>query len=213
MMFQDRIQAGARLAQELIPLALDSPIVLALPRGGVPVGQAVAKALACAFDVIPFMKIPIPWSPEASYGVVAVDGTLVLNRPLVNRLELSERELEMASDKMRKEAERRDRLYRRGLPFPSLAGRTAVLVDDGLASGYSMLAAIHFALKRMPRSLVVASPVASDPALRLLAAEKGIDRVVTLARDVEPVFSLGDYYREFNSLGDDDVLGLLSKTG
>jgi predicted phosphoribosyltransferase len=206
MIVQDRRQAGEKLAQELRSLALQDPVVLALPRGGVPVGSAVARILACPFDVIPLMKIPIPWSPEASYGVVAMDGTKVLNRPLVNRLELSERELEMAAAMVLQEAKRREQLYRRGRPFPDLSNRTVIFVDDGLASGYSMLAAVHFAQKRRPGSIIVAAPIASDMAFRMLAAEKGIDRIVTFVRDVEQVFSLAVYYKDFRTLNDDDVL-------
>jgi putative phosphoribosyl transferase len=209
MIFQNRTQAGEKLAHELKSLTLLDPIVLALPRGGVPVGSAVAKVLGCAFDVIPLMKIPIPWSPEASYGVVAMDGTTVLNSPLVNRLELSERELEMASAVVLREAQRREQLYRGGKPFPELANRTVILVDDGLASGYSMLAAVRFAKKRRPRAVIVASPVASGAARRLLASEKDIERTVTLAVDSEQLFSLSSYYREFEPVTDEEVQRLL----
>lgn len=191
-------------------LALPDPIVLALPRGGVAVASAVAKALVCPIDVIPLMKIPIPWSPEASYGVVVMDGTMVLNKPLVNRLELSERELEMAAAMVLQEAKRREQIYRRGKPFPELACKTVVLVDDGLASGYSMLAAVNFAKKRQPCSVIVASPVASDMACRMLAAEKGIERLVVLAVDAEPLLSLSSHYKEFKTLTDEDVLSFLS---
>ncbi len=210
MIFQDRRQAGEKLAQELKALALPDPLVLALPRGGVAVASAVAKALACPIDVIPLMKIPIPWSPEASYGVVTMDGTMVLNRPLVNRLELSERELEMAAAMVLQEAKRREQIYRRGKPFPQLAGKTAVLVDDGLASGYSMLAAVGFVKKRRPRSIIVASPIASDMACRMLTAEKGIERIVALAVDAEPLLSLFSHYKEFKPLTDEDVVSFLS---
>jgi predicted phosphoribosyltransferase len=209
MIFQDRAQAGEKLAQELKSLTLVKPIVLALPRGGVPVGSIVAKVLACPFDVIPLMKIPIPWSPEASYGVVAMDGTMALNKSLVNRLELSDRELEMATG-MALQAKRREQLYRGGRPFLDLSDRTVVLADDGLASGYSMLAATAFAHKRQPRSIVVAAPVASDMAFRLLTAEKRIDRIVTFVRDAEQLFSLASYYKDFKTLTDDDVLRALA---
>jgi len=210
MIFQDRAQAGEKLAQELKSLTLVKPIVLALPRGGVPVGSVVAKVLACPFDVIPLMKIPIPWSPEASYGVVAMDGTMALNKSLVNRLELSDRELEMASGMALREAKRREQLYRGGRPFPDLSDRTVILADDGLASGYSMLAATAFAHKRRPSSIVVAAPVASNMAFRLLAAEKRIDRIVTFVRDAEQLFSLASYYKDFKTLTDDDVLRALA---
>jgi predicted phosphoribosyltransferase len=206
MIFKDRTQAGEKLAQALKDQAHSDAIVLALPRGGVPVGRAVANALACPLDVIPLMKIPIPWSPEANYGVVAMDGTLAMNLPLIHRLELSERELQIATSLMQQEAQRREHLYRRGKRFPELENRTVVLIDDGLASGYSMLAAVSFVKKRKPHAIIIAAPIASDMAFRMLAADKGIAAIVTLMHDAEPFFSLSSYYKEFDTLTDDDVL-------
>ena len=213
MLFQNRAQAGEKLAKELKLLQLHDPIVLAIPRGGVPVGGAIAKALHCAFDVIPLMKIPIPWSPEASYGVVAMDGTVALNVPLVNRLELSERELDMAAKKVLEEAKRRDQLYRQGRPFPELANRSVIITDDGLASGYSMLAAVGFVKKKRPRKLIVASPIAADVAQRLIKADQGVDTMLILALDSEQVFSLASYYKDFTVLTDDDVRAELASVG
>lgn len=213
MLFQNRAHAGEKLAKELKLLQLHDPIVLAIPRGGVPVGGAIAKALRCAFDVIPLMKIPIPWSPEASYGVVAMDGTLALNVPLVNRLELSERELDMAAKKVLEEAKRRDQRYRQGRPFPELANRTVIITDDGLASGYSMLAAVGFVKKKRPRQLIVASPIAADVAQRLIKADQGVDTMIILALDSAQVFSLSSYYKDFKALTDDDVRAELASAG
>ncbi|MGO9687880.1 MAG: phosphoribosyltransferase [Syntrophobacteraceae bacterium] len=210
MIFQDRRQAGEKLAEELQTLGLKNTIVLAIPRDGVAVGSAVAKGIGCPFDVIPLMKIPIPWNPEASYGVVAMDGTMVWNRPLMNRLELSERELEMAAAVVIEEAKKSEQLYRRGNPFPKLDNKTVILVDDGLASGYSMLAAVNFVKKRRPGSIIIATPVASDIACRMLAAEEGIDRIIALIQDPEQFFSLESYYREYKFLTDDDVIRELS---
>jgi putative phosphoribosyl transferase len=213
MVFQNRTQAGEKLAQELAKLALVDPLVLALPRGGVPVGIAVAGALNCPCDVLPLMKVPIPWNPEASYGVVVMDGTVVLNKPLINRLELSGPELEIAANRVLQEARKRAQLYRRDKPFPVLENRTLVLADDGLASGYSMLAAVTFAKKHHPHAIIVATPIASDTAYRLLAADKEIAHVASLARNAEQIFSLADYYRDFPRLTDDDVVRLLTLLG
>ncbi len=210
MIFQDRRQGGEKLARELQALGLKNTVVLAIPRDGVAVGGAVAKGIDCPFDVIPLMKIPIPWNLEASYGVVAMDKTMVWNRPLMNRLELSERELELAAAAAVAEAKRREQLYRRGKPFPKLDNRVVILVDDALASGYSMLAAVNFAKKRRPRSIIIASPVASDIAYRMLAAEEGIDRIIALVQDPEQFFSLESYYQEYKFLTDDDVIRELS---
>jgi len=206
MFFQDRKQAGEKLAQELSALNLTNAVVLAIPREGVAVASPVAKALACPFDVIPMMKIPIPWSREASYGVVAMDGTKVWNRPLMNRLDLSERELEMAAVAVIEEAKRREHIYRQGRSFPQLDDKTVVLIDDGLGSGYSMLAAVNFTKKRNPRSIIVAAPVISDIARRLLAAEQGIDRIVGLVHDAEQFFSLDSYFRDYAFMSDEDVI-------
>jgi putative phosphoribosyl transferase len=210
MMFLNRTQAGEKLAAKLQPLELIKPLVLAIPRGGVPVAGEIAKALSCPLDVIPLTKIPVPWSPEASYGVVAMDGTLVLNRPLVNRLELSERELELAAASIVLDAKKREQRYRGDKPFPELAGCTVILVDDGLSSGYSMLAAVDFAIKRKPRSLIVASPVSSDAAYRLLAGKMGISNLVVLVHDAEQAFSLSAHYKEFAQVTDNEVVKILA---
>jgi putative phosphoribosyl transferase len=206
MIFQNRKQAGENLAQELLTLNLTHAVVLAIPREGVAVASPIAKALVCPFDVIPLMKIPIPWSHEASYGVVALDGTKVCNRPLMNRLELSERELEMAAVVVIEEAKRRATVYRQGRPFPQLENKTVILIDDGLGSGYSMLAAVNFTKKRNPRSIIIAAPVISDIARRLLAAETGIDRILGLVHDAEQFFSLETYFQDYTFLNDDDVI-------
>jgi len=206
MIFKDRTEAGEKLAQALKNQVLIDPIVLALPRGGVPVGKAVARVLNCTLDVIPLMKIPIPWSPEVNYGVVAMDGTIAVNSPLVKRLELSERELEVATFMVLQEAQRREQLYRQGKPFPRLERRTVILIDDGLASGYSMLAAVNVVKKRQPHTIIVSAPVTSNVAFRLLAEEKKISSIITLVKDAEPFFSLKAYYRKFGLLTDDDVL-------
>ena len=175
-----------------------------------PVGAAIAKSLTCAFDVIPLIKIPIPWSPDASYGVVVMDGTFALNKPLVRRLEPSEREIEMAIRMVLEEARRRETLYRGTRPFPSLEGETIILTDDCIASGYSMLAAAAFVKKRNTLAVVAAAPVASDIASKMLSAEAGINRLVTLSVDAEQFFSLSSHYKEFKSVSDDDVVSFLS---
>ncbi len=211
MIFVDRAQAGEKLGRELRALSLADPIALAVPRGGMPVAAAVARALDCACDIVPMMKIPIPWFPDASWGAVASDGTLALNEPLVHRMEVSLRELEMSAVAVSQEAKRREQAYRGDRPYPDLGGKTAVIVDDGLGSGYSMLAAIRFARKRAPRGIVVAAPVASESAYALLAEEPGIERLVVLTRDGEQVFSLAAHYKDFPTITDDDVRRFLAE--
>ena len=210
MKFQNREQAGEKLAGEIISLKATEPVVLAIPRSGVPVGHAIARALSCPLDIIPLMKIPIPWAPEASYGAVAADGTSALNHPLLHRFELSEREIAIAVEAVAEQAKRREDLYRRGSPFPSLTAKTVVITDDGLASGYSMLAAVRFVRKREPLSVIVAVPVATEQAQGLLSSEPGIDGFIVLFKDTEQVFSLPSFYKEFGPLADEDVIRYLS---
>jgi predicted phosphoribosyltransferase len=206
MIFQSRIQAGEKLAQELLSLNLSNPFVLAIPRGGAPVARSVADTLHCPLDVIPLMKIPIPWSEDASYGTMVADGTIAMNMSLVHRLELSEREIEMAAGKIMGEAQRREQLYRKGRSFPSLENRSVVIIDDAIGSGYSMLAAVDFVKKKKPRMIIAASPVSSDAAFRMLAAKPQANLFIALVRDQDPVFSLDSYYKEFSPVTDDDVL-------
>ncbi len=210
MIFLNSIQAGEKLAEKIQPLLLAGPLVLAIPRGGAPVGAAAARALACPLDVISLVRITIPWDPEASYGAVTMDGTSALNLPLIHRLEISAAELEMASGMVREEAGRRERTYGNGRPFPSLAGKTVILVDDGLSSGYSMLAAGRFVRKKNPLAVIVASPVSSDSAYRMLSSETGIDRLIVLVKDMEQVFRLAGFYKDFKPLTDMDVISCLS---
>lgn len=211
MIFKNRAHAGEQLARALSAHQPAGPFVLAVPRGGVPVGAVVARALACPFDVIPIAKIPIPWSPNASFGVATPDGSIELNKPLVNRLELSEKELELSTQQALQEVKRRDALYRQGRPFPELTKNTVIVIDDGVASGYSMLAATHFIATRRPRGLIVASPVASDAAYRMLKAEPGLAGLVILSVDSGQFFVMSSHYREFAALTDDDVLRELAR--
>ncbi len=134
---------------------------------------------------------------------------MALNTPLIHRLEMSERKIHLAAQRVMQEVERREQSYRNGRPFPSLEQKSVIIVDDGIGSGYSMLAAVDFVKKRHPLAIVAASPVASDAALRMLAAKQQIDTLLTLIRDPEQVFSLTSYFKEFNSLTDDDVVRCL----
>ncbi|OGW45192.1 MAG: hypothetical protein A2078_06385 [Nitrospirae bacterium GWC2_57_9] len=211
MLFQSRAQAGAKLAQELLALDLRDPFVLAIPRGGLPVGGSVSRTLGCPLDVIPLVKIPIPWSPDANYGTAAPDGSMALNTPLINRLELSRPEIELAAGPAVHEAQRRELLYRKAALFPSLNGKSVVIVDDGLGSGYSMLAAVDFVKKKDPRMIVAAAPVASEAAFRMLATLPQVNLLFVLVRDPEAVFSLDSYYRDFTPVTDDDVVRFLTE--
>jgi putative phosphoribosyl transferase len=209
VIFKTRTEAGEKLAREVIKLKPASPIVLGIPRGGVPVGEPVARALGCALDVVVLRKIPIPWSPEAGYGAVTLDRTVVLNEKMLSHIRLGSAEIEAGISEVYREVLRRERAYRGDRPFPDLKGRTAVLVDDGLASGYTMLAAVKFVRARGAASVVVASPVASESAYELIRPET--DELVVLHVDYAAQFAVASFYEEFPDMRDEEVIAVLRR--
>jgi len=209
LLYKDRAQAGERLAKEMLRRRPENPIVLGIPRGGVPVGEPVAKALGCPLDVIVLRKIPIPWSPEAGFGAVTLDRTVVLNERLVAQERITKSVIEEGVEEVYKEVLRRDRAYRGGRPFPVLKEKTAVIVDDGLASGFTMLAAIKYAKSKGASSVVVASPVSSDTAYALL--EPRCDELVALHVDHGLWFAVASFYERFPDMDDSEVTEILER--
>jgi putative phosphoribosyl transferase len=184
-------------------------VVLAIPRGGVPVGYEVARRLGAELDVIVPRKIPIPWNTEAGFGAITADGTIVLNERMVQSLGLEEKEIEEIAEEVRREIVRRTELYRGERPPPDLKGRPAIIVDDGLASGYTMLAAIKSLRKDEPSEVVVAVPVASRGAARLVTHEA--DKLVALITSEQLPFAVANSYIEWRDLTDDEVLDYLRR--
>lgn len=207
-LFRDRSDAGRRLAERLIEFEDSRAVVLAIPRGGVPVGYEIAKRLHAEFDVIVPRKIPIPWNPEAGFGAVTADGTIVLNDAMVRSLGLTSAEIEQAAEDVRREIVRRTQVYRGDRPPPDVENRPVILVDDGLASGYTMLAAIESLKKSSPSAVIVAVPVASSAAARLISA--AADRLIALIVSHRLPFAVADYYLEWRDLTDEEVCAYLS---
>ena len=209
-MFRDRTEAGKRLAAEVAALALRDPVVLALPRGGVPVAWEVAQALAAPLDLVIVRKVGAPGNPELAAASI-VDGDppdLVPNPEIVAAYGLEDADLRAMAAREQPELERRRRVYRSGRPPLPVAGRTAVLVDDGAATGTSMKAAVRAIRRRAPAAVVVALPVASSEAVAELS--ELADRVVCL--DQPPHFeALGYHYGEFHQLRDAEVLDYLAR--
>jgi len=171
MLFEDRGDAGRRLAERLAPYAEESPLVFALPRGGVPVAAEVSRSLRAPLEVIVSRKLGAPGQPEFGIGAVAPGGVRVLNERAIRALGIEEDYLKLVSARELAEAERRLRLFRGDRPYPDLEGRTAILVDDGLATGVTARAAL-LALRRMrPRRLVLAFPVCAPQTAELLRPE------------------------------------------
>jgi len=206
--FRDRSEAGRFLGARLAASHLgNEPLVLALARGGVPVGAEVAEALHASLDVIVLRKLGVPWQPELAMGAIA-RGTRVLDRALIAALGISAAEVEEIAAREIQELERREQEYRRGRPEPKLAGRTVILVDDGLATGSSMIAAARHARAAQAGKLIVAVPIGSVEACERLASEA--DQCVCLAVQ-DPFHAVGEWYRDFRQVTDAEVHELLKR--
>jgi predicted phosphoribosyltransferase len=208
ILFEDRVDAGRQLAERLAPYAEERPVVFALPRGGVPVGAEVSRSLGAPLEVIVSRKLGAPGQPEFGIGAVAPSGVRVLNERAVRALGIEEDYLEMISARELAEAERRLKLFRGDRPYPDLERRTAILVDDGLATGVTARAAL-LALRRMnPRRLVLAVPVCALQTAELLRPEAD-DLICLLApANLEAV---GLWYRNFEQTSDEEVVRLLEE--
>jgi predicted phosphoribosyltransferase len=210
--FHDRSDAGRRLASELRSYE-DRPevIVLALPRGGVPVGFEVTSALHVPLDVFVVRKLGLPWREELAMGAIATSssGTVrVLDDDLIRAARVTEAQLERVTANERAELERREHLYRGDRPFPDIAGKTVILVDDGLATGATMRAAVAALRQESPGRIVVAVPVA---ALETCNAFRDIADETICAETPEPFTAVGQWYENFSPTTDEEVHELLER--
>lgn len=209
MSFKNRIDAGGRLAGKLVHLSDQDPVVLALPRGGVPVAAEIASALDAPLDLIIARKIGVPFQPELAMGAV-VDGAtpiIVRNDDVIRAVGISDAQFESAGQKEIAEIERRRNRYLGDSRSAEIAGKTAIVVDDGIATGATVRAALRACRLRRPRRLVLAIPVAPDDTLGELESE--VDEVVCLEthRDFG---SIGAYYADFRQVSDHEVVALLA---
>ncbi|HWC19031.1 MAG TPA: phosphoribosyltransferase family protein [Terriglobales bacterium] len=207
MLFQDRREAGRVLARALDSFRnRDNVIVLALPRGGVPVAYEVACALRLPLDIFIVRKLGTPGHEELAMGAIASGGTVVINRSVVNELGIPREQIEAVAEREKAEIERREREYRNGRPPLQIDGRAVILIDDGLATGASMRAAAR-ALRPRAQEVIVAVPVASEHACEEFRSE--VDQVVC-AVTPEPFYAVGMFYRNFEQTTDSEVRDLLS---
>ena len=207
MRFRDRRDAGRRLAAELLDLAQEQPVVVALPRGGVPVAAEVARALGAPLEIFGVLKVGAPGNPELAVGAIAEDGSGVLDPRSAGRLGMTQAMLDEALERDAKELRRRVERYRGGRAPVAVGGRTVIVIDDGLATGLTVLAAVRALRRRDPARIVVAVPVGSDESVSMLAEE--VDRVVCLMTP-EPLLGVGRWYWNFAPVSDDQVIEALA---
>jgi putative phosphoribosyl transferase len=209
VVFADRTDAGRRLAELLQPLGPERPVVVGMARGGVPVAHAVARMLDAALDVVVVRKIGHPRQPELGLGALGEDGVRVVNEPLVTRLDVPAAVFETVARRESAELERRRRLYRGDRPPVVLKGRSVIVVDDGLATGFTARAAVEIVRRRQAARVTVAVPVGSPEAVSSL--ESVADEVVCfeMARGFT---GISQWYRHFDQVTDDEVARLLTDT-
>ena len=210
-MFKDRLQAGRLLAEKLLPFEEDNPIIYALPRGGLPIAEEVAQKLKAPLDLILVRKLGAPGHEELAMGAI-VDGaapTAILNQDVVAELSVPNSLIESAKESALEEIERRRTLYMKGHPAISPHDRTIIIVDDGLATGATMQAAVTAMRKAQARHIIVAVPVAPQEAVNDLS--KVADRVIVL-QTPRPFLSVGSWYESFPQLVDEDVTKAIERS-
>jgi putative phosphoribosyl transferase len=209
-LFRDRRDAGKVLAAQVVKAVSDpDTVVLALPRGGVPVAFEVARALKAPLDVYVVRKLGLPGEEELAIGAIASGGVRVLNRALIAHLQVPEELIERVTVEEARELERRERLYRGDRRLIALQGRAVILVDDGLATGATMLAAVRSVRDQQPLRIIVAVPVASPSACEDIREE--VDQMICVAAP-EPFLAVGSWYDNFSQTSDAEVRSLLAES-
>lgn len=206
--FKDREEAAVRLAKMIKMKELVDPVVLAIPSGGVPVGATLALILKCEFNLLICRKLHFPNNPEAGFGAVNPDGDIVLNRELINYLNINRELINMVVKLEIEEIKKRFEVFR--LIETSINNRSTIITDDGLASGYTMLSAVKYVKKRKPEKIIVAIPTASISALNLVAPHVDVIYCVN-ARDDTYGFAVADAYKNWYDVNDVEVLSYISK--
>lgn len=212
VLFKNRAEAGQKLANELIKFRDENPVILALPRGGVPVGYEVARKLRVPLDVLLVRKIGVPMSPELAAGAI-VDGEdpqLILNDEIVKLYNIPASYIETRRIQQLAEIERRRKIYCPDHPPVNIEGKTAIIVDDGIATGATIRAAIKGIQKRNPKKLVLAVPVCAPGIIETLRKEA--DEIICLSTP-RPFLAIGEFYSDFTQLDDERVAAFLVQAG
>jgi predicted phosphoribosyltransferase len=208
-LFENRYDAGRKLAEKLYDYANKSAVVLGIPNGGVAVALSVALGLNAELDLVISRKIPLPLSPEGGFGSVTDDGTTIFDEAIIKNAGLSQAQINYQVNQVRSDIRHRSLLFHADRPPLSISGRTVIVVDDGLASGYTMRAAIESLRHRSPKKIIAAVPVGPEPVVEAL--REVADRVVTCAAGKESRFYIADYYRSWHDITDAEVLHCLKE--
>ncbi len=206
--FEDRHYAGKKLAQKLIDYKNTNALILAIPSGGVPVASEIAKLLNLQMDLCIVRKIQIPWNTEAGFGAINPDEEVIFNEELLERLGLSEDEINSQIKKTEDILRKRNELFRAEKPFPVIKNKAIILVDDGLASGFTMRAALRFIKKRGPQKIIVAVPTGSRKTVEFIL--NTVDELICLNIRTGFSFAVADAYRNWYDLTDAEVQSLIT---
>lgn len=207
--FRDRADAGRFLASKLTAYAnREGVLILALPRGGVPAAYEVAKALNAPLDIFLVRKLGVPGNEELAMGAIATGNVVVLNEEVIRTLDVPRAEIDIVAKKEKQELERREQIYRGDYPPPDVRGHTAILIDDGLATGSTMRAAVVALRKQQPDRIVVAVPAAAESTCNEFRSE--VDEVIC-AITPEPFLAVGMWYEDFSQTTDDEVREILKR--
>ena len=206
--FENRYDAGRKLAEKMGDLAGKNAVVLGIPNGGVAVAMGVALAIGADFDLVISRKIPLPLSPEGGFGSITDDGTIILDEAMVKHAGLTRQQIDFQVNQVRANVKQRSLLYHKDRRPLSLTNRMVVIVDDGLASGYTMSEAIRFVKRKFAKKIIAAIPTASESAIELLLPF--IDELYCLNIRGYP-FAVADAYKEWHDLSDEEVISYLNK--
>jgi putative phosphoribosyl transferase len=210
ILFKNRQEAGEKLAEKLQDYKNHPEVlILGIPRGGVAVGATLAKKLNVKFDLIIPRKLPIPENPEMGFGAILSDGTILLNDEVVEAYNLSPRTIQIVSREVLKEVKRREKEYRQSNKFPAVKNKIVILVDDGLATGFTMLAAVKAVKNYQPKKIIVAVPVSPEDSI--LRVKPEVDDLVCLyIQKGYGSFAVASFYQDFHDLTDEEVRKYLS---
>ncbi len=206
-LFEAREEAGRRIAKRLAPYRQSDAVILAIPRGGIPVAAAAAHRLQIGWSFVITRKLPVPSNPEAGFGAVAADGSVVLNKAMLAGLRLTKAQIDAIANEVGEEVARRTEIYSAARPPADVSGHPVIILDDGLASGYTMLAAIESVRSRNPSKIIAAAPVASRSAAAMI--REAVDECAFEIVSPAVPFAVADFYVAWHDLTDEDVLPIL----